>query len=123
MPKPRKSKAEDIDLEFAARIAQAFEIGKITGSLRAKAEALGVSKTFVDDMLHGRVKPSARNLRDIAIQCGVSSDWLLTGLGEAEDVIAEGRVKLDITELDVGDRAILKELVKSMKAKKAKKTT
>jgi transcriptional regulator with XRE-family HTH domain len=120
MPKPRKSKAEDIDLEFAARIAEAFEIGKITGSLRAKAESLGVSKTFVDDMLHGRVKPSARNLRDIAIQCGVSSDWLLTGLGEAEDVIAKGRVKIDITDLDSKDRSLVKDMVNSLKNKSAK---
>jgi transcriptional regulator with XRE-family HTH domain len=116
MSKPVKPKAEEVDLEFAARIAKAFKIGKITGSIRSKAEQLGVSKTFVDDLQKGRAMPSARNLRDIAIRCGVNSDWLLTGNGEAQDVIASG--KLDISDLTIQQQAALYEIVKSMKEKK-----
>jgi transcriptional regulator with XRE-family HTH domain len=45
------------------------------------ANYLGVSRGSVSNWINGRIDPDRRTLRLWALRCGVSYDWLVTGLG------------------------------------------
>lgn len=44
------------------------------------ADYLGVGRNTVSTWTHGRIRPSKQTLRLWALRCGVSYDWLVTGM-------------------------------------------
>jgi hypothetical protein len=108
MPKKDIEKAKYLS-EFADRVAEALEKKGIKGSIQDKATAIGVSKSFMDDVLKGRKLPSGWNMVNLATKLGVGAEWLITGKGDMIPVIHEGFV--DITILSDHWQEIIKEEV------------
>lgn len=64
------------------RIVELFVMTKESGKTFAKK--IGISQSFLTDILYGRAKPSIESLSGIAKYYGISADWILMGEGEKE---------------------------------------
>ncbi|EAQ13579.1 MULTISPECIES: helix-turn-helix domain-containing protein [Maritimibacter] len=88
-------------------------------SLQQVADAVGVSKAHVWELEKGRSRnPSFELVRKLASHYGVSID-VLTGTAPepAPEDIKVGRMHRDLESLSKRDRAIVEELIASMKAR------
>jgi transcriptional regulator with XRE-family HTH domain len=65
---------------FSQRLAQAIARSGLNQT--QFANKLGISPSFVSDVLRGNKKPGAEVLCKIRVEFGVSADWLLTGEGQ-----------------------------------------
>lgn len=61
--------------------------GKLTQ--RELGQLLGVSRSYVGNVEQGRTKPSIGYLVGVARICRVSLDWLILGIGEADDTTVQ----------------------------------
>lgn len=67
-------------LSFPQRLAQAITRSGLKQT--QFANKLGISPSFVSDMLRGNKKPGAEILCKMRLEFGVSADWLLSGEGQ-----------------------------------------
>lgn len=102
---------------FSKRAAEALAYAKITGSVRERAKALGISKSFMEDIDKARAMPSALNIIKLAIKTGVNSDWLLTGRGEMVQELASGHI--DVSALPPNLQAAISEMMRPYQNPKA----
>ena len=69
-------------------------------------EVLGLSKVAISDIENGKTSLTQRNIRSICREFNVSYAWLIDGVGEmyenvAEEVLRQAKMKYDLDELDV----------------------
>lgn len=118
---PRMAKKDEKDQEyldeFSKRAAEALAHAKIAGSVRDRAKALGISKSFMEDIDKARAMPSALNIIKLAIRTGVNSDWLLTGRGEMVQELASGFI--NISALPENLQAAIAEMMRPYAASPA----
>lgn len=109
---PRMGKIQELDekLEFGVRFTVAVNQKYPNTSYRAKAEKLGVSAGFVNQMEKGEKMPSSDLGVKLAKKLGVAFEWLMTGRGPTY----VGKTAIPLDHLSERDRQTVLALVKSL---------
>lgn len=88
-------------------------------SARQFAARLGVRQPTVNSWENGRVKPPIVVIKAIAYEFGVSENWLLTGVGDANDAASVTRKRLIswINNMSSSDVTIFSRLMRAYSEK------